>query len=57
MIEYNRMEEIRRDIHEHEIFLSFVDDEGAILFDDWWYTEGEKAFQEWAALEAGKVDE
>ena len=48
MIEFNFKREIRRNIHEHEIFMSFVDDEGAELFDMWWRKEGNKAFQEWA---------
>lgn len=34
---------------EHEIFLSFVDDVGAIAFCDWWEFsgDGKKAFAKW----------
>jgi len=38
---------IDRDIAPHEIFISFVDDEDAVNFYEWWYEEGLKIFQEW----------
>ena len=38
---------IDRDIHEHEVFLSFVNDEDAMHFDDWFRNEGLMAFLSW----------
>ena len=40
-------EEVTRPIYEHEYLLSFVHDEGAILFDDWWHAKGKDLFAEW----------
>ena len=48
VIEYDFKRDVLREIHDHEIYMSFVDDYGAMLFDRWWYAEGEKAFQKWA---------
>ena len=42
-------EEVTRHSHEHEVFLSFTDDDGAIAFEEWWNTEGPRAFNEWLA--------
>ena len=39
---------IERDIHEHEVFISFVNDEDAVLFHEWWQAHGWKAFKKWA---------
>ena len=39
--------EISRDIHEHEIFLSFHDDEGAEYFSYWFESEGRKQFADY----------
>jgi len=44
--------EIDRSIHEHEIFLSFVNDVDAEMFNDWWNTDGFKAFEKWATKHA-----
>jgi len=41
-------EEITRDIYEHEVLISFQDDEGACAFNEWWYDGGYKAFFKWA---------
>lgn len=41
--------EITREVHEHEIFLSFTDDKDAELFSEWWNTKGWPAFEKWAA--------
>ena len=39
---------IDRDLHDHEVFFSFTNDDDAILFHRWWETYGEKAFKLWA---------
>ena len=46
-IEYEMPDELRRNIHEHEIWFSFVDDYGAEKFDEWWNTEGHSLFVKW----------
>lgn len=38
---------IEREIHEHEVFLSFTNDEDAYNFYDWWADEGEHLFNKW----------
>lgn len=38
---------IDRDILPNEIFISFVNDEDAIWFDDWFRNEGLIAFEAW----------
>jgi len=45
--EYTFERQFTRDVHEHEILLSFNDDDGAVLFMDWWRQKGEKAFEAW----------
>jgi hypothetical protein len=44
--------EVRTDAHfsvpEHQILLSFNNDEDALLFLDWWNECGWKAFAKWA---------
>ena len=37
--------QITRDINEHEIFLSFLNDEDAAFFDEWWNGAGSVLFQ------------
>lgn len=37
--------EITRDVHEHEIFMAFHNDEDAAFFDEWWNGEGAVLFQ------------
>jgi len=34
-----------RDVYEHEVFLSFNDDDMAIAFNEWWRKGGFKSFQ------------
>ncbi len=35
---------IEREINEHEVFLSFNSDDGALAFYNWWNDEGEYIF-------------
>lgn len=37
--------QITRDVHEHEIFMSFLNDEDAAFFDEWWNGDGSVLFQ------------
>lgn len=46
-ISYKISKELTREVHDHEIFISFNSDEGAYSFQDWWHVEGEKLFQGW----------
>ena len=32
---------------EHEIILSFVNDSGAVKFEDWWFQTGKEAFDDY----------
>lgn len=41
-------ESVRRDIHDHEVLLSFNADEHAELFREWWKETGWKQFKAWA---------
>lgn len=41
-------ESVRRDIHDHEVLLSFNADEHAELFREWWNETGWKQFKAWA---------
>jgi len=47
-----------RDVHitipEHQILLSFTNDEDAELFDEWWQTKGLALFLKWAVLAANR---
>jgi hypothetical protein len=36
--------------HDHEILMSFYDDEGCEAFCTWWDKEGSKVFNEWLKL-------
>lgn len=52
MIEHEEFEirdEFRRDVHEHEVLLSFVNDSGAEAFVAWLALEGRAAFDRWVA--------
>lgn len=39
--------EFRREVHKHEVLLSFLADEDAEIFMDWWHGKGEAAFLAW----------
>jgi len=39
--------QVTRDIHEHEILISFNDDADAVRFDKWWGDAGFELFGEW----------
>ena len=39
---------IVRDIHEHEVFLAFINDADAVAFTEWWHQDGFIAFKQWA---------
>jgi hypothetical protein len=45
-------DQIKRDIREHEVMLSFNSDIGAVIFHEWWVTEGEAAYQAYAEKHA-----
>lgn len=49
--------EIEREIAEHEVFLSFVNDIDAELFHDWWNAKGFKLFEKWADHEKSERGE
>ena len=49
---YTMPDQIKRDIHDHEIMLSFNSDVGAVIFHEWWVTEGEAAYQAYAEKHA-----
>lgn len=38
---------IMRDVFEHEIFLSFVNDLDAEMFENWWFLQGKSKFNQW----------
>lgn len=38
---------ITREIGENEVFLSFWDDAGAVVFHEWWNIEGAKIFNDY----------
>ena len=40
-------EQIIRDVHHHEVLLSFNDDDQAEAFCDWWSGDGISAFEKW----------
>lgn len=40
--------EIVREIHDHEIFISFNCDHEAVAFHEWLHLAGFKAFEKWA---------
>lgn len=43
--------EVERMIHDHEVFLSFVNDSDAELFHEWWNATGWESFRDWAGKE------
>lgn len=48
MIEpYSFPELIDKPVAEHEVFISFNNDSGAVKFHEFWYTEGKEAFEKW----------
>jgi hypothetical protein len=36
-----------RECFEHEILMSFYDDDGAYGFEDWWFIEGSAIFRDY----------
>jgi hypothetical protein len=46
--------EIEREVHEHETFLSWVNDKDAVMFEAWWNTKGFKEFAKWAEKHKGE---
>lgn len=37
-----------RHVHDHEVLISFNDDEGAMLFSEWWtFDGGEETYKKW----------
>ena len=49
------LDEIRRDIHEHEILLAFGADDDAVLFTYWWSARGKEDFEKWREENADLV--
>lgn len=45
----------QQDVADNEVFMSFLNDEDAIFFREWWNEEGAAAFQKW--LSAREVEE
>lgn len=43
--------EIVRKLQEHEVLMSFYDDEGAEMFDQWWWEFGKHNFREYLIAE------
>lgn len=39
---------------EHEIFLSFTNDDGAVAFETWWNSLGKKQFLDWVSYWTNK---
>jgi len=39
--------DIRKSLGEHEVLVSFDNDDDAAGFDDWWLSEGERAYLAW----------
>ncbi len=37
----------QQDVAEHEVLMSFTDDDDAISFREWWNSEGSVYFNEW----------
>jgi hypothetical protein len=35
-------------VAEHEVLISFLDDEGAEVFREWWAEKGQEAFDRWS---------
>lgn len=47
-------EQIRRDVHDHEVFLSFTDDVHAYAFEEWLKDAGFSSFKEWLVKHGGR---
>lgn len=47
MDEPSLLTEVERSVHEHEVFLSFVNDRDAEQFIYWWNSRGFKMFAKW----------
>ena len=47
--------QITRDVYEHEIFMSFLNDEDATFFDEWWNGDGSVLFQKF--LDTREIEE
>lgn len=41
---FDYVDEVYRDVHEHEVFFSFNNDDDADLFRQWMYIEGKDAY-------------
>lgn len=41
------LDEVRLQPAEHQVFLSFINDEDAVSFREWWEAEGFKEFEKW----------
>lgn len=41
------LDEVRLQPAEHEVFLSFINDEDAVSFIEWWEAEGFKELEKW----------
>lgn len=46
--------EVERNIAEHEVFMSFVNDSDAELFREWWNGPGWELFRDWVGKELHK---
>jgi hypothetical protein len=53
-INVNFHDQIRREIHEHEVFMGFGNDDDAIAFREWWDDRGAALFQQWLCMEGKK---
>lgn len=42
------------DVAEHEVLMSFNDDDDAVAFHEWWRSEGAVAFAEYLARQSAK---
>jgi hypothetical protein len=40
--------QIVREVAEHEVFLSFLHDSDAVMFQDWWNIKGSALWLKWA---------
>ena len=47
-MQIDQPQEIVREIHEHEVLLSFNSDMDAAKFDEWFNGEGKLLFEDWA---------
>jgi hypothetical protein len=54
MEEYGFPEMIYRRVAEHEVYIAFNNDSGAVLFHEWWHTQGKNSFETFLAKEERK---